>query len=131
MTFPRRFAIVAAAIALAPRVAAAKLVSMAPIPDDVAVFGAGGIQIGEVRVFSGPVDGAAFDADDDLIWFVSKGTLEVIDLRAPRRPAIVIAKGLPTASFQIAGWSHASFASDDTGVYPLLRLDKRSTVEAK
>jgi hypothetical protein len=107
----------------APPVAAPALLA------DLAVFGDGGLQLGSTALVSGPVTSAAYDPDEDLVWLISKGALKVIDLRDPKRTAVVIAKNLPTAGFEVTGLGHVARDIDYAAVYTIIHLDQKGKVE--
>jgi hypothetical protein len=119
--------LLASTVVLAARAAAAD----PAIPPNLAVYGDGGLQLGSVSLFKDPVSGAVVDKKQDLIWFESKGTLEVIDLRDPARAPVVIATKLPTDGFQIQGVSETSFQSDYIGVYIRFDFGKKPSATAE
>lgn len=103
------------------------------IPADLAVFGPGGLQVGATVLYTQQVDGAAYDAKQDLIWFVSKRQLFVVDLRDAKPAPIAIAKNLPEglASFGVGGLSTADWQTDYAGVYPQFSIDKKVKASAE
>jgi hypothetical protein len=91
--------------------------------DDALTFGDGGVRIGEQVVFTAAVDSASYDAALDLVWLRSKGTLQVIDLRDPKRKPIVIAKKMPEGggwAVVMPGKGGATYNTDYVAVFPLL-----------
>jgi hypothetical protein len=104
--------LLASAVLLAARAAAAD-----PAPPNLAVYGEAGIDVGSTSLFKGNVAGAAYDPKQDLIWFLNKGTLEVIDLRDAAHAPVVIAKNVPSEGFSITGLSTVAFDTDYIGVY--------------
>jgi hypothetical protein len=114
--------LLASAVLLAARAAAAD-----PVPPNLAVYGDAGVALGSTSLFKGKVDGAVYDAKQDLIWFLSKGALEVIDLRDPAHAAVVIAKNVPSEGFSITGFSTAMFDTDYIGVYVHFDLGAKPT----
>ena len=72
-------------------------------PARLVSFGAGGLRVGDTTVVTARVDDAALDRALDLLWFTSGGTLQVLDLRAPDRKPVVIARRVPAEGFAIAG----------------------------
>jgi hypothetical protein len=121
----RRLLVVAATLvalvvlAAAPAAAAPQLIS----------FGDAGVKLGDTALFAKPVDGAAFDAAQELLWFRSKGTLFVIDLRDPARAAVPIAKNLGDGAFGISGLSTANWNGTYAGLYPVLDLGRAAKVK--
>ena len=103
----------------------------ATVPAGLAVYGDGGLAIGGTVLFKGPVTGAALDAKQDLLWFESDGTLEVIDLRDAARTPVVIATKIPTTSFSIGGFSEAHFQDEYTGVNIHFDVDKKPSASAE
>jgi hypothetical protein len=91
-------------------------------------YGELGVRSGDVTIFEGPVEGATYDAAQDLVWFKSKGTLQVIDLRAATPAPILIAKKMPFGAFAIEGVSNAAFDTDYAGIYPVLDIGTKTTV---
>lgn len=86
-------------------------------------FGEGGVRLGAATtLYAKPVTGAAYDAAQELVWFVSKGTLYVIDLRDAKRKPVAIAKKMPEGAFAVSGLSNASWSTDYAGLFPLLEL---------
>jgi hypothetical protein len=98
--------------------------------DDAIAFGEGGLRLGATVVYAKPVSHAAYDAELDLVWFVSKGTLQVLDLRAAKLKPVVIAKKFPDVAFQIDGWSHAEDVGYDD-VYAYVSLGKKSKISVR
>ena len=117
--------LVAVLIALAAPAAAAD-----PTPKDLASYGPGGLRIGDDVLYKDAVDGAAYDATQDLIWFESKGALRVIDLRDPKRAPVVILTKVPAGGFEVGGFSNASFGTIYTDTYLHLELDKKPRISA-
>lgn len=111
----RRLILVAAVVVLA-------LTASAAAEPKLLSFGDAGIRLGETSIFAKPVDGAAYDAVQDLVWFRSAGTLQVIDLRDPARTPVVIAKNLPEGGFSVSGLSTAEWSTTYSGVYPNLAI---------
>jgi hypothetical protein len=113
------------AFLLAPSVARA---------DDLLGYGDDGLWLGEQPLFAGPVSGAAYDAAQELVWFRTGGTLEVIDLRDPKLAAVKIVSKLPAdGAFAIAGASTAGFltGADEWVVsYPVLQTGKKSKLKS-
>ncbi|HUQ02347.1 MAG TPA: hypothetical protein VM261_07610 [Kofleriaceae bacterium] len=105
-------------LAAAPAAAAPQLIS----------FGDAGVKLGDAALFAKPVDGAAFDAAQELLWFRSTGTLYVIDLRDPARAPVAIAKNAGDGAFGIKGLSTASWNATYAGVYPVLSIGKSTKV---
>ncbi len=91
-------------------------------------YGDGGLEVGSAKVFDRKVDGAALDAAQDLLWFVSGGQLEVIDLREAAPRPVVIAKNMPPGPFAISGWSNASFDARAEHSHPRLVIGKKSKI---
>lgn len=87
-------------------------------------YGDGGLRLGDASLFAKPVDGAAFDSAQELVWFRSTGTLYVIDLRDPARTPVEIAKKLPDGGFSVSGLSNVEFSTSYAGVYPNLAIAK-------
>lgn len=113
----RRLLIVTAfALVFAPALAAAapQLVS----------YGDSGLKLGETSLFAKPVDGAAHDPAQELIWFRAAGTLYVIDLRDVGRKPVVIATRFPEGGFSIGGVSDADHDITYAGIYPILVVGK-------
>jgi hypothetical protein len=111
----RRRSVVVAVVVLA--------LSSSALADDALTFGDGGVRVGEQVVFATAVDSASYDAALDLVWFRSKGTLQVIDLRDPKRNPIVIAKKMPEGggwAVVMPGKGGATFNTDYVAVFPLL-----------
>jgi hypothetical protein len=104
--------VLASAVLLAARAAAAD-----PVPPNLAVYGDTGVALGSTSLFKGKVSGAVHDPKQDLIWFLTDGTLEVIDLRDPAHAPVVIAKHVPSEGFSITGLSEVFFDTDYIGVY--------------
>ncbi|HTJ46629.1 MAG TPA: hypothetical protein VL463_31200 [Kofleriaceae bacterium] len=100
------------------------------VPPDLATYGPGGLRLGDDVLFKDEVDGAAYDPSQDLIWFESKGTLRVVDLRDPKRAVIVILTKMPQTGFEIGGFSNASFGTIYTDVYLHLELAKKPGISA-
>ena len=117
----RRLIVAAALLALAaaPAAAAPQLVS----------FGDAGVKLGDASLFAKPVDGAAHDAAQELIWFRSKGTLYVIDLRDPARTPVAIAKNFGDGAFGVSGLSKADWNATYAGIYPVLDLGRAAKVK--
>jgi hypothetical protein len=116
------------ALALAPAVARA---------DEPLSFGEDGLRLGVETLYPGPVNGAAYDPAQELVWFRTGGTLEVIDLRDPKRTAVPIATRLPEeGAFAVTGASKAGFLTgpDEWVIsYPSLATGKKvklSSVQA-
>lgn len=121
-------ALVLCAIVMAPAVARA---------DEPLSFGEDGLWLGVERLFAGPVNGAAYDPAQELVWFRAGGTLEVVDLRDPKRVVVPIATKLPEeGAFAITGASKAGFltgAEEWVLSYPSLATGKKvklSSVQA-
>ncbi len=94
-------------------------------------FGDGGIKLENDVLFEDAVEGAAYDPAQDLVWFVSKGTLMVIDLRLDDIDPVKIATGLPEGAFAIEGVSTADYLSDDWALpYPVLRFTAKKGKKA-
>jgi hypothetical protein len=91
-------------------------------------YGDAGLTVGGTSLHGKPVSAAIYDRAQDLIWFVSKGTLQVIDLRAKKRKAVVIAKRFPDGPFGIEGVSNGSYAADYAGVYPVIVVGAKPKV---
>jgi hypothetical protein len=92
-------------------------------------FGDGGITEGTTSVFAGKVDGAIYDPSQDLIWFLTGGNLEVLDLRDAAAKPVVIAKKFPTnLGFAIAGASSGESDTKYAGVYPIVHVDSRPRI---
>jgi hypothetical protein len=106
------------------------LTTSAARAEETLAYGAGGIRVGQTVVFTGNVDSAAYDARKELVWFTSKSTLQVIDLREATRKAVVIAKKWPSASFEIQGASTAHYNIDYIGAYPKLAVGKKNKVSS-
>src|SRR5690349_1962215 len=85
-------------------------------------FGDGGLRVGTDTLVKAKVDGAAYDPALELVWFTSKGTLQVLDLRAPKSKPVVIVKKLPAVGFWIHGTSEAQFNTSYTQAYVNLDL---------
>ncbi|HTJ46628.1 MAG TPA: hypothetical protein VL463_31195 [Kofleriaceae bacterium] len=100
------------------------------IPTNLAVYGPSGLQLAGATLFKGPVDGAEYDAAHELIWFKSKDTLQVIDLRDAAKKPVVIAKKVPTDSWAVSGLSEAQHNTDYTNIFTIIHLDKKPYAEA-
>jgi hypothetical protein len=85
-------------------------------------YGDAGLTVGGTSLYGKPVSAAIYDRAQDLIWFVSKGSLQVIDLRAKK------AKRFPDAPFGIEGVSSGSYAADYAGVYPVIVVGAKPNV---
>jgi hypothetical protein len=92
-------------------------------------YGTSGLRLGEVSLFDGAVDTAAVDRAQDLIWFTSKKTLQVIDLRAEAPKPVVIAKKLPDSSFSVTGVSNAAALAYPWQEHLSLAFDKKPRFE--
>jgi hypothetical protein len=99
--------------------------------DDAIAFSDSGLRLGATVIYPKPVDGAAYDPALDLIWFTSKNTLQVIDLRDAKHKPILIAKKFPKVGFLIAGVSKADFNADYTSAYAALEIGKKSKITAE
>lgn len=88
-------------------------------------YGETGIRVGADVVVKGKVDGAAYDPAMDLVWFTTKGTLQVLDLRTPKAKPVVIVKKMPDVGFWVNGASTASWNTDYTAAYMTLDLTKK------
>jgi hypothetical protein len=114
------------------RIALALLVlagtAAADVPADVAAYGPSGVQLGAKPLFQGPVDIAVYDGDKDLVWFLSKGMLQVIDLRDGSKITI-IAKGVSDPQFAIDGMSRAQVDAIYTSSYASFHFDAKPRVE--
>jgi hypothetical protein len=102
--------------------------------DEPLGYGANGIKLGDKVLFDGPVSGAAYDAAQDLVWFRTAGTLEVIDLRDPALAPVKIVTKLPEeGGFAIRGASKAGYL-DWPGAwvisYPVLTVGKTVKLKA-
>ncbi len=91
-------------------------------------YGKTGIKLGDESIFAGDVEGAAWDPGQELIWFKSKGTLSVIDLRAKTRKPVAIAKKMPPGAFGVSGVSTAGWNTDYAGIYPVIVVGKKPKV---
>jgi hypothetical protein len=99
--------------------------------DDAIAFSESGLRVGATVIYAKPVDGAAYDPALDLVWFTSKGMLQVIDLRDAKHKPIVIAKKFPKVGFIIDGVSKADFNSDYTPAYANLSIGKKLKITAQ
>ena len=99
--------------------------------DDAIAFGEAGLKVGDAVLVSTPVSGAAYDPALDLIWFESKGTLQVIDLRDAKHKPIVIAKKFPDVGFTIEGASRAEWNSAYTPAFAYITVGKKSKIAAR
>jgi hypothetical protein len=95
------------------------------VPADLAVFGDGGLRVGGQVLFQGEVAGAALDTAQDLVWFTSKGTVQVIDLRDPTRTPVVIIDQMEGASVQVTGFSSAEINTVPSSTFLSLALGKK------
>ena len=100
------------------------------IPPNLAVYGPTGLQLAGATLFKGPVDSAEYDAAHELIWFKSKDTLQVIDLRDAARKPVVIAKKVPTDSWAVSGLSDVAHNTDYTNIFTNVHLEKKPYAEA-
>jgi hypothetical protein len=88
-------------------------------------FGDGGLRVGSNIVVAAKVDAAAYDPAMELVWFTSKGTLQVLDLRDPKAKPVVIVKKMPPVGFAIVGTSQASHDVDYVQAYLVLDVSKK------
>jgi hypothetical protein len=96
--------------------------------DDAIAYGAGGLRLGADVIYPRPVTAAGYDAKMDLVWFVSKGSLQVIDLRDAKYKPVVVVKKFPDVDFMISGLSTADSATGPTDVYADIELGKKNKV---
>lgn len=107
---------------------------VAAADDEPLRFGETGLYLGDTVLFDGPVSGAAYDPAQELVWFRSKGTLQVIDLRTTSSTPVTIVTRLPDeGAFAIDGVSKAGYlTTDDQWVlsYPSLTTGKKTRLAA-
>lgn len=96
------------------------------VPADLATYSEAGIRIGGDTIYSGKVGFAALDAAQELVWFTSGDTLQVIDLRDPAKKPVVIVKKVPNVGFSLEGFSTVEAGTIPSQVYLVLDVDKRS-----
>lgn len=113
----------------APVSAPASAPASAPVSEVAIAYGKAGVKVGDTPVFAGPVDAAAWDSAQDLVWFTSKSTLFVIDLRVPQRTAVSIAEKMPAGSFGVSGVSTADSGTSYAGVYPVLVFSEKTGID--
>ena len=116
-----RCLVVLFALVLAPALAAAEPLLVS--------FGEQGLKLGETSLYARPVDGAAHDPEQELIWFSAAGTLYVIDLRDARRKPIVIATRFPAGPFAIDGIWNAEYDKKSAGIYPVVVVGKSPKIK--
>ena len=92
---------------------------------ELIAYGDAGIKIGATSIYGKPVSDAAYDRAQELVWFKSKGTLYVIDLRDPKRKPVAIAKKMPEGGFEVTGLSNADSGTDYAALYPKLEVGKK------
>jgi hypothetical protein len=83
-------------------------------------YGDSGLRVGANVLYKAKVDGAAYDPAMDLVWFTSKGSLQVLDLRVAGAKPVVIVKKLANVGFMIVGPSLAEWNSAYTAAYLVL-----------
>ena len=118
----RLLVLLAFALVLAPALAAAEPLLVS--------YGDKGLKLGETSLFAKPVDGAAHDAAQELIWFRAAGTLYVIDLRDAGRKPVAIATRFPEGGFAIDGVSGAEYDTTYAGIYPIVVVGKSPKIKS-
>ena len=99
-------------------------------PPELAIaYGNLGVRLGDESIFKGIVGAAAWDSSQELVWFTSKSTLYVIDLRDSQRQAVPIAEKMPEGSFGISGVSTADSGSAYAGIYPIIVISAKPRVD--
>jgi hypothetical protein len=79
----------------------------------------------------GHIDEAVIDPAQDLVWYTSKRTLYVVDLRtAALKKPIAIARRMPPGPFAVSGLSEASTDVSAAGVYPTVVLGAKATIQS-
>jgi hypothetical protein len=101
------------------------------VPADLATYGDDGLRIGDQVLFQGPVGGAALDPAQDLIWFTSGGTVQVIDLRDATRAPVVILDHMEGAAFRVSGFSSVDVHTAPSSTFLSLTLGKKPKVRGE
>jgi hypothetical protein len=125
VTYDARMRIVMVVLVLVVVAIATPAVAQPAAVQETIAFGDGGLRVGSNVVVKSKVDAAAYDPAMELVWFTSKGTLQVLDLRDPKAKPVVIVKKMPQVGFAIVGASQASHDVDYVQAYLLLDVSKK------